>query len=92
MATKTDRVTNDAMKGYVLAITGKTSEELSALNPDDEIELAEARNGRAPTWPDQLKGSFRGHGNINIANRRLKTLDKVDGFLDALVKNGARQY
>ena len=83
---------NEETKRYVFAITGKTAEELSVLNPEDEAALAEEVNGTPPTWPRELKGSFRGRGNINVSNRRFKTLAEADAFLDNLVKNGARQY
>ena len=92
MIAHTEHSSTDAMRRYVFAVTGKTAEELSALNPDDEIELATQINGSAPIWSREHKGSFRGRGNINIASRRLKTLDSVDRYLDSLVEHGARQY
>ena len=81
-----------ATREYVAFITGKSPEELSYLNPEDEVALVKEINGSAPSWSRELKGSFRGRGNINIANRRIKTLDKADAFLDGLVSHGARQF
>ena len=92
MATRVAYGLSDAARRYVLAVTGKSAEELSDLNPDDEVALAESVNGSAPKWSRDLKGSFRGRGNINVASRRVKTLEGVDEFLDALSKSGARQY
>lgn len=81
-----------AMRQYVQTVTGMSAEDLSALNPEDEVALAARINGSEPEWSRKTKGSFRGRGNINIANRRIKTLQSVDDYLDELALHGARQY
>ena len=80
------------LAAFVKETTGKTPEQISELSPEEIRSLLEAKNGSLPSWSTKPKGYFRGRGNINIAGRRLKTLDSVDKYLDAMVSRGARQY
>lgn len=57
---------------------GKSLEELSDMNYDEEIEYVTAKNGKAPFFSKKIDKRMLARGNSLMVRRRICTMEDID--------------